>query len=332
MQKHNMKVIALEEHFSAARVPDIELPKSKEAFFSNTCVGAPFHNDKSLLGEIGEKRLQYMSDMGVDVQVLSTTTGQALNSDVAVDYCKKINNYLYEQIKDNPEHFLGYASIPTAVPQACADELERCVKELGFVGCMVGARTEDEGYLAREEYEPFFAKAEELDVPIYIHPGVPPEAVSEACYKRYLSPKVGTALSMYGFGWHVDPGTHMLNLVLSGVFDRHPNLKIIMGHWGELLPYFLDRFDDALPAEFTGLQHEPSYYLRNNLYVTPSGIYTPELLEYNLKMLGADHILFSADYPWTSTKGIAEFFANPVLSEEDREKIAYKNAEKLFHL
>ena len=327
-----MKRIALEEHFSAARVPDIELPRSREAFFRGTCVGAPFHEDKSLLGDIGEKRIAYMDNCGIDVAVLCTTSGQAFGPENAVDYCQKINNFLSSEIAKNPDRFAGFASIPTAVPEACADELERSVRELGLVGAMVAARTEDGNYLNSEAYEPFFAKAEELDVPISIHPAVPPQEVVDACYSKGLEPKPAAALSMYGYGWHVDPGIHVMNLILSGVFDRHPNLKVIMGHWGELLPYFVDRFDDAMPAEFTGLAHEPSYYIRNNIYVTPSGIFSSELLEYNLKILGADHIMFSLDYPWTSPDKIDALFATPSLSEEDAEKISFRNAEKLLHL
>jgi len=326
-----MKLISLEEHYSAAAVPGIRLPRSKEAFFSETCPGAPFNSDRSSLGEIGEKRLAFMDANGVSMQVLSTTSGQALGKDTAVEYCRKINDYLAAKISAYPGRFAGFAAIPTAVPDACADELEYCVKELGFVGCLIGNRTEDR-FLSDPVYDDFLAKAEELDVPVYLHPGVPPEGVIDECYRRNLPDRVGTVLSMYGFGWHVDPGVHMLNMVLSGVFDRHPKLQMILGHWGELLPYYLDRFDAAMPAAFTGLDHDPGYYLRNNMYVTPSGIFTPELLEYCLKLLGADRIMFSIDYPWTSPDGMQKILNHPLLSSADKEKIAYGNAERLLHL
>ena len=135
---------------------------------------------------------------------------------------------------------------------------------------------------------------------------------------------------MYGYGWHVDPGIHMLSMVLSGVFDRHPKLQMILGHWGELLPYFLDRFDASMPASFAGLEHNPSFYLRNNMYVTPSGIFTPELLEYCVKVLGVDRIMFSFDYPWVTPEGYEKILEHPILSKDDREKISYRNAEKLL--
>ena len=327
-----MKVIALEEHFSAARIPGVTLPRSKEAFLKGTCAGAPFHEDRSYLGEIGEKRLAFMDAHGVDVQVLCTTSGQAMPADTAVDGCIKINDYLAEKIAQYPDRFAGYASIPTAVPEACAPELERCVKDLGFVGCMIGGRTEDGAFLNQDKYEPFFAKAEELGVPIYLHPGIPAQPVIDACYTEGLPKEISTVLSMYGYGWHVDPGIHFLNLLLWGVFDRHPSLQIILGHWGELTPYFLHRFDDAFPAAFTGLDHEPGYYLKHNLYVTPSGIYSPENLAYCAAVLGTDRILFSMDFPWVNTEGMDRILNAPALSEADRENISFRNAEKLLGL
>ena len=327
-----MKLIALEEHFSAARIPGVEVPRGKEAFLKGTCAGAPFHENPRTLGEIGDMRLGFMDTWGVDIQVLCTTSGQSLPAETAVDGCKKINDYLAEKIAQHPDRFRGFASIPTAVPEACAEELERCVRELGFVGCMIGGRLEDGSFLNSPAFEPFFAKAEELNAPIYLHPAVPPQQVIDACYTNGLPANISTVLSMYGFGWHVDPGTHFLNLLLSGVFDRYPNLQIILGHWGELLPYFIERFNDALPAAFTGLAHEPGYYLRNNLYVTPSGIYAPENLAYCAAVLGADRILFSMDYPWVDPKGLNRILEHPALSQEDREKIAFRNAEKLLRI
>ena len=327
-----MKLIALEEHFSALRVPGLILPRSKEAFLRGTCIGAPFHEDRSCLGDIGEKRIAFMDANGVDMQILCTTSGQALPPETAVDGCERINNYLAEQISVHPDRFAGYASIPTSVPQACADELERSIKELGMVGCMIGGRTEDGNYLASEAYDPFFAKAEELCAPVYLHPGLPTQPVINECYTKGLPEKTATVFSMYGYGWHVDPGTHFMSLLLSGVFDRFPGLQIILGHWGELVPYFIDRFDDAFPAEFTGLKHEPGYYLRNNLYVTPSGIYSQANLDYCVSVLGADRVMFSMDFPWVSTEGMDRIISSDSISEEDRKKILFKNAEKLFRL
>ena len=327
-----MRVIALEEHFSAMKVPGLELPKSREVFPRGSCPGAPFHEDRSVLGEIGEKRLAFMDAHGVDIQVLCTTSGQSLPPETAVGGCEKINNYLAEQIARYPDRFLGFASIPTAVPEACAAELARSVKELGFVGCMIGARNEDGSFLNPEKFESLFAMAEELSVPISLHPAVPPQAVIDCCYANGLPPKTSAVFSMFGYGWHVDPGIHFMNLVLSGVFDRHPGLQFILGHWGELLPYFTERFDNAMPAAFTGLMHEPGYYLRNNLYITPSGIYSARNLEYCVRALGADRIMFAMDYPWVDPSGKERVLENASLTEDEREMISFRNAEKLFRI
>ena len=265
-----MKLIALEEHFSALRVPGLTLPRSKEAFLRGTCIGAPFHEDRSCLGDIGEKRIAFMDANGVDMQILCTTSGQALPPETAVDGCERINNYLAEQISGHPDRFAGYASIPTAVPEACADELERSIKELGMVGCMIGGRTEDGNYLASEVYDPFFAKAEELCAPVYLHPGLPTQPVIDECYTKGLSEKTATVFSMYGYGWHVDPGIHFLNLLLSGVFDRYPKLQIILGHWGEVVLFYIERIAKMDGWADLGLQRPILDYFQNNVYYTAS--------------------------------------------------------------
>ena len=326
-----MKVITVEEHFSPMAVPGVVLPKGGlPPLEKGTNVGAAWLDDPSTGGEIGPKRIAHMDEDGVTVQIVSTPFAQGFGPDVAVDYCTKINNFLAEKIAAYPDRLKGFAAlptavIPTAVPEACADELERCVKELGFVGTLIGNRVNG-GFLCEPEFEPLLAKAEELDVPIFVHPGEPPQGVVDLCYSKGLAPEVVSSFKRFGYGWHVDPGIHFLNLMLRGVFDRHPNLQIILGHWGELLPYYIDRFDETLSGEFAGMKHNPSYYLTHNLYVTPSGIWTPECLEFCVKRIGVDRIVFSIDYPFANPKGADKILNAPFLTEEDR------NAERLFKI
>lgn len=165
-------------------------------------------------------------------------------------------------------------------------------------------------------YDALLAKAEELEVPIYLHPGAPPKVISDLCYSKGFSDKVISSFARYGYGWHVEPGIHMLNMIASGTFDKYPKLQIILGHWGELLPYYIDRFDSAMLGEFLGIKHDPSYYLKNNMYITPSGIYTPECLEFCVKRIGVDRIMFSIDYPFATAQGKEAILEAPFLSEE----------------
>ena len=326
-----MKVITLEEHFAPIAVPGLNLKKGLPPLEQGTMLGAAWLSDPATGVDIGEKRIAHMDEDGVAVQVISTPFAQGFTADVAVEYCQKINNFLAEKIAAHPDRFAGFAALPTAVPEAYPAELERCVKELGFCGTLIGNRVNG-GFLSEPEFEPLLAKAEELDVPIYLHPGEPPQAITDLCYSKGLSPTVVSSFKRFGYGWHVDPGVHMLNLIITGVFDRHPNLQIIMGHWGELLPYYIDRFDTAMPAAFLGIEHEVSYYLQNNMYVTPSGIWTPECLEFCVKRLGVERILFSIDYPFANPKGQEKILEHPMLSQEERELIAHGNAERLLKL
>lgn len=328
-----MKLIALEEHFVIPPAPGTPAPKGAPPLEDGTMLGAPWLEDHSAAFDLDEKRLAIMDDTGVTMQVLSAPFAQSWPAETAVELSKQANDYLANAIKRHPDRFAGFAAIPTAVPEACADELERAVKELGLVGSLIGNRIDGTKFLDAPCFESYLTKCEELDVPIYLHPGVPPAQVTEACYGGdQLSAHMTSVLSRYGLGWHVDAGVHMMHMIMTGVFDRHPNLQIILGHWGELLPYFIDRFDNAMPASFSGLKHDPSYYLRNNMYVTSSGINTPEVMNFCAAVLGPDRIMFSADYPFASFEGSDKLLQNPALSPEDREKFCHGNAERLLNL
>ena len=323
-----MKVIAVEEHFAAAKVPGIVL-ENLPHLAPNTHKGSAWAADPTTLFEIGEKRIANMDKDGISMQIISTPLAQSFPANVAVDYCRKVNDYLYERIAEHPDRFMGFASVPTAVPEACADELERCIKELGFFGVLIGNRVNG-GFLSEPQFDPLLAKAEELGVPVFIHPGEIPQAIVDACYSKGLSHDVSASFQRYGYGWHVDTSVHFLNLILTGAFDRHPNLQVILGHWGEVTPYFMERLDTNLPPELTGLAHEPSYYFLHNLYITSSGMWSPECLDYCVKYIGVDRILFSQDYPFGNPDRMSKILYNAILMREDREKIAHGNVEQLF--
>ena len=326
-----MKIIAAEEHFVMPPKPGAPAPKGLPPLEQGTMLGAPWLTNPACATDLDDVRIGIMDQDDVTMQVLSTPFGQVWTAEVAVQNCKEANDFLAAAIKRHPDRFAGFAAIPTAVPEACDPELERAVKELGFVGCLIGNRVNGTKFLDDPEFEDLLAACEKLDVPIYLHPGAPPAEITALCYSGFNDEMV-SAYSRYGMGWHTDVGLHMLHMVMSGVFDRHPDLQMILGHWGELLPYYVDRFDTAMPKEFAGLKHDPSYYLRNNMYVTSSGIQSPECFEFCVKVLGADRIIYSADYPFASVEGADKLFNCPSISEEDREKFAHGNAERLFKL
>jgi len=329
-----MKLITLEEHYghmAISKAGTEEFKKMAPHFFEAFAPGMPYSPKPGTLFDLGEGRIADMDANNITMQILSNTSAQVADASQAVEACRIANDDLAKAIQTYPDRFAGFAALPTAVPEACAEELRRAVKELGFVGAQISGRTNDK-FLDDKCYEPLLEMAEKLSAPIYLHPGVPPIEVQKACYQGGLNPIVSTRMATCGWGWHIDAGTHMLHMVLSGTFDKFSKLQLILGHWGEVLPFFFDRIDTAFPPEITGLKKKPSEYLRENMYITPSGMFTKELLELCVKMVGVDRILYSVDYPYVPNEGAADFLLNSDLSEECQEKIACKNAEKLLRL
>jgi hypothetical protein len=214
------------------------------------------------------------------------------------------------------------------VPEAAACELDRCVSELGFVGAFLNGRTGDE-FLDAPRFDPVLAAAARLKVPIYLHPALPPAAVTQAYYSG-LNPLVTGRLQASAWGWHVETAGHFLHMVLAGVFDRYPDLILILGHWGELIPFYLDRIEDMLPQQITKLERPFSDYFRQNVYIAPSGMFSQEQLQFCVRTLGAERILFAVDYPFVGNEDAVPFLETARLSADDKELIAHGNSEKLL--
>lgn len=186
-------------------------------------------------------------------------------------------------------------------------------------------------FLDHERYAPILAKAAELQVPLYLHPGFPVKEVQEAYYAG-LDPLLSARLSAFGWGWHAEVGVHIIRMILAGLFDRYPDLQIIAGHWGEMVPFFLDRLDAMLPQSITHLNRSITETFIRHVYVTPSGMYSWPQFQFILQVVGADRILYSVDYPYIENKGAREFLENAAISQYDKEKIGYRNAEKLLKI
>ena len=316
------KVIALEEHYWDREVAGhfcergIEMrdPRLQERLF-----------------DLGALRLREMDEAGIDLQVLShgAPSLQRMAADVAVPLAKQANDRLDEIVKGNPGRFAAFAQLPTADPKAAADELERAVTRLGFKGAMLHGLTQQGEFLDLRKFWPIYERAAALDVPIYLHPAVPHKAVIDAYYRDYLDKFPGLMTAAWGFT--VETATQGVRLVLSGVFDAHPGLKIILGHLGESLPFSAWRIDMALarPGN-SGSAFRDTF--RNHFWITTSGNFsTPALLCCVMEM-GADRILFSVDYPFVPNPPGVRWMRDVPLGPEDRAKILAGNARRLLRL
>ncbi len=335
-----MKIITVEEHFMSKRVND----RIKEMMLKQGDVNLSMYNyvdnfvENSLITNLDEKRIAYMDKVGVDAQVVGygNNPPMSISGHDAVELCRLANDELYEAIQKYPGRFYGYATIPVGEPKEAVKEIERCVKELGFVGVMVQG-TYQGHFLDEKRFLPIFEKCAELDIPMYFHPGAVNDNVYNAYYKGDWSDNVTRTFSGYGLGWHYEVGVHIVRLILAGVLDRLPNLKIIIGHWGELMPYYFDRMDMGLNQFVTGLKHPISYYFKNNIYTNPSGMFFKDDMDFCLKTFGADHILWGQDFcylnnEFVNTDNVKSFLEEYDIDKETKEKIAHGNAEKLFKI
>ena len=192
--------------------------------------------------------------------------------------------------------------------------------------------------MSEEVNWPLWEAAEQLGVPVYMHPGLPPKAVYDAYYEE-LGPIMGTALSTAGWGWHVDTGLHTLRLIVRGVFDRFPDLQVIIGHMGEAIPFMLGRLEErfaglhaSIPDFELPFKRPIREYFRTNVHISTSGFFDNESLQCAISAIGADRIMFAVDYPFSTNADGQKFIENAPLSDDDRDAIAHGNAERLLKL
>lgn len=328
-----MKLIGLEEHWCPRELFETEGTPGYQSMKLVKMIQTPeqFENTCNIVSDIGAGRIQMMDAVGMSMQILSLCTAnmEMLPADEAVYYAKLSNDILAEGIQKNPDRFRGFAALPTPNPTEAAKELERCAEMEGIVGAVINGHINGH-YLDEPQFEPILEAAERLNMPLYIHPAVPSKTVVDAYYKMD-DPYAQTVLSSGGWGWHIETGVHVLRLIASGAFDRHPGLKVFVGHLGEGLPFFMQRLYNA---KDTGKSPKKPYpeYLKENIYYTISGFHDSDLFDFVLKKVGEDHILFSSDYPFNPPKQEVDIFNGFEMEQQTREKISYKNAERLFHL
>ena len=321
-----MKLIGIEEHFLTTEVKDawsaigLETADPSVAFH-----GGPL--EKRLLN-LAEERLSLMDESGLDVQVLSLTTPSLHDLGAnSVDLARRANDAVAEAVARHPDRFQALATLPVAMPDEAALELERCVRTLGFKGTMLCGRVGHRN-LDHTDLLPIFQIAAALKAPILLHPRAPDKVVRDAYYSGF-SPQVDAAFSCFGLGWHYDAGIQFLRLVLAGHFDRFPDLQVILGHWGELVLFYAERI--ANMDRVSELTHSMATYFRRNLYVTASGIFMPHYLEQAARIVGRDRLLFSTDYPYQYRPGgdARRFLESCGLDEAERRAFAYGNWERL---
>lgn len=291
----------------------------------------PFSESLALAPDVGAGRIAEMDKHGIDMQIVSYSgSTQLAPADQAVGLAQRLNDRLAEAAHANPSRIGGFAALPWQHPQAAAQELERAVKDLGLKGTLLTGRPGDT-FLDDPRYEPVLAKLDELEVPIYVHPGFPLPQVQQAYYGR-IDKEVSARLSLFGWGWHNEAGVQVIRMMLTGVFEKYPRLQVISGHWGEMVPFYLQRLDDTIPREASGLSRSITDTYKAHVYVTPSGMFDLPHFEFIHKVLGADRIMYSVDYPYVTHDGARAFLEGLPISLADKEKIAHRNAQALFRL
>ena len=318
-------LIALEEHFLPAGLVDQvwtgDLPAS--------IVSSPHLHQR--LADVSELRLPAMDAAGIDMQILSPVAPAAQTGTArsAVALARQYNDAIAAVITEHPGRFQGLAALPTLDPQAASVEARRAILDLGMCGVIVQGHTQGR-FLDAPEFEPVLAAVEELRVPMYLHPTFPPKQVADV-YFSGLPDALAGALSTAAWGWHAETGLHVLRMAATGLFTRHPGLRLVVGHMGENLPFSLDRADTVLRRQVPE-SRSIADVVREHVYVTICGYTTPAPFHCALTVFGADHILFSVDYPWGDAGVHAQFLADAAISDADRRKIAHLNAQQLFRL
>jgi predicted TIM-barrel fold metal-dependent hydrolase len=318
--KPHCPVIAIEEHYwdteLAAHFAGIEADRGSDI--------------SKRLHDLGALRLREMDEGGIDVQVLShgAPSTQKLPADIAADLTRRVNDRLAASVHTNSKRFAAFAALPTADPAASADELERTVKEHGFKGAMIHGLANGV-FLDHKRFWPIYARAEKLDVPIYFHPSLPKPEVMEAYYNDYAEDFPMVARPAWGYT--VETATQAIRLVLSGVFEAHPGLKIILGHLGETLPFLVWRIDHALARPG---QKRVSFreVFCNNFWITTSGNFSNPALLCCVMEMGVERILFAVDWPFVGNPPATQWMESVPLRAEDKAKILSGNAKRLLRM
>jgi uncharacterized protein len=338
-----MRIITLEEHVT---FPELTALIPEETLRLHSIEHLPMIKRVAReLADVDGERISSMDKNGISMQVLSVAGAGAdlLPADEGADFAHLYNNAIAMRIAIHPGRFAAFAHLPMTNPDAAADELDRTVSTLGFKGAMINGLSRGiDGisrgingltrgqFLDHPGFAPLLQRAEGLKVPIYLHPGLPPRPVAEAYYSS-LPKHAGDALAISGWGWHSETAIHVLRLIISGTLDKYPTLKLIIGHMGEMLPMMMARCDDKFGIDHAGVnQRSISQTLKDQVYITTSGVFTLPPFMIALETFGIDNILFSVDYPFSRNEDGRRFLDSLPLPAHAIQQIACLNAEKLL--
>jgi 2,3-dihydroxybenzoate decarboxylase len=316
-----MRKIALEEHFTTPELAKyVARPTQSDSIFADI---------EKRLADFDQLRLETMDKAGIDVAVLSVTTpGVQSEPDakLAVGLARSANDLLAREVQKRPRRYAGFAHVAMQDAGAAADELQRAIKDLGFKGALINGQTGGH-YLDEDRYLPFWERVQELDVPVYLHPGGLVDHPAMFANRPELNGPT--------WAWTVETATHALRLVFGGTFKRFPKLKVILGHMGETLPFLLWRFDSRAQLQ-VGKEiapgSRPSDIIKRNIVITTAGVCAPGPLVEAIGALGEDSVMFSVDYPYEDTQVAADFIDSAPISEALRAKVCHGNAERLLRL
>ncbi len=324
-----MTLIAIEEHWI---MPDLTsaLSAMPQHVRDESLAFNEMGDHQQRLEDLGAGRIAAMDAQGIDVSILALTPPgtQPLPPRDAVALSRTANDVAAAAVSSYPSRLRALSTLPMSSPRDVAGELERAAG-LGHVGTMVYGRS-GEVFLDDPVYNDFFAVAAELGQPVFIHPQLPSAAVRDASYRGF-DPMTELGLATFGWGWHLDAATAALRLILRGTFDRHPDLQVVLGHWGEMLLFWLDRANSL--SRIAGLQRSVSDYIRSNFFITTSGMLNPALLHHALSVTSVDRLIFSTDYPFQQpAREEINSFLGHFSSDAERQKFSSVNAASLYGL
>ncbi len=326
-----MRIVTLEEHISFPEMA-AQIPKDALGGFGKS---EAMQRIAPKLADITGERLKSMDANGISMQVLSVDSSGAnlLTADKGPAFAAQYNDLIAEKITGYEDRFTAFAHLPMTAPVAAADELERAVTKYNFRGAMIRGLTNDQ-FLDHPKFAPIFKRAEELDVPIYLHPGLPPKGVADIYYSGLPNHNgMAEALACYGWGWHSETALHVLRLLYAGIFDQYPKLNLIIGHMGEMLPMMMVRSERAFkPGNGGANQRTLADTFHQQVHITTSGFFTQPPLQIALDTFGIDNIMFSVDYPFSTNEMGIEFLNGTGLPDEQLAKLAHGNADKLLKL
>jgi uncharacterized protein len=333
-----MRVVALEEHFSLPSLRGRSRPANprQTSVADDENMPTVVRNVAEKMTDLGEGRLADMDRAGISMQVLSKAgnhmgpSADMFEDDEAVAFARDFNDETARRTAEHPGRFAAFAHLPTSVPAAAADELERAVEDLGFKGALISGTIRG-AFLDDPRFAPLLSRAEELDVPLYIHPGMPPAAVRQAYYDGF-SPKISFGLATFAWGWHYETALHIMRLAVSGTLDNYPKLALIIGHMGEGLPAMLARCEHQFASDLSHLRRSLSRTIIEQVHITTAGFFTVPPFMAALATFGIDRLMFSVDYPYASNEAGRALLDKLPLSPLDLAKLAHGNADRLLKL